>query len=67
MDYGDRPDGSKKGSGYLGEIKRPDGRVRSLKTGPVRYKRLLSKWVQDGKYWTHRIRLNRTGVRWAGD
>jgi len=37
----------------------PDGRVRSLKTGPVRYKRLLSKWVQDGKYWTHRIRLNR--------
>lgn len=27
MDYGNRPDGTKKGSGYFGEIKRPDGNV----------------------------------------
>jgi hypothetical protein len=27
MDYGDRPDGSKKGTGFFGEIKRPDGNV----------------------------------------
>lgn len=26
-DYGNRPDGSKKGRGYFGEIKRPDGAV----------------------------------------
>jgi len=27
MDYGKRPDGSPKGSGFFGEIKRPDGNV----------------------------------------
>lgn len=27
MDYGNRADGTKKGSGYFGEIKRPDGNV----------------------------------------
>lgn len=27
MDYGLRPDGSKKGSGFLGELRRPDGNV----------------------------------------
>lgn len=27
MDYGNRPDGTKKGSGFFGEIKRPDGNV----------------------------------------
>jgi hypothetical protein len=27
MDYGSRPDGGKKGSGFFGEIKRPDGNV----------------------------------------
>jgi len=27
MDYGSRPDGSKKGTGFFGEIKRPDGNV----------------------------------------
>ncbi len=27
MDYGNRIDGSKKGKGYFGEIKRPDGSV----------------------------------------
>lgn len=27
MDYGKRPDGTPKGSGYFGEIKRPDGNV----------------------------------------
>lgn len=27
MDYGNRPDGSAKGSGYFGELKRPDGGV----------------------------------------
>ncbi len=27
MDYGNRPDGSKKGTGFFGEIKRPDGNV----------------------------------------
>ena len=27
MDYGDRPDGTKKGKGFFGEIKRPDGTV----------------------------------------
>lgn len=27
MDYGNRPDGSKKGAGYFGVIKRPDGKV----------------------------------------
>ena len=27
MDYGKRPDGMAKGSGYFGEIKRPDGNV----------------------------------------
>lgn len=26
-DYGNRPDGTKKGKGFLGEIKRPDGSV----------------------------------------
>ena len=25
MDYGDRPDGSKKGKGFFGELKRPSG------------------------------------------
>jgi len=37
----------------------PDGRVRSLKSGPMRYGKILSKWVQEGKYWAHRIRINR--------
>jgi hypothetical protein len=27
MEYGKRPDGSMKGKGYFGEIKRPDGKV----------------------------------------
>lgn len=27
MDYGNRPDGTKKGTGFFGEIKRPDGNV----------------------------------------
>lgn len=27
MDYGKRPDGTPKGKGYFGEIKRPDGNV----------------------------------------
>ena len=27
MDYGNRPDGSKKGSGFFGELKRPGGGV----------------------------------------
>ena len=27
MDYGNRADGTKKGSGFFGEIKRPDGNV----------------------------------------
>jgi hypothetical protein len=27
MDYGNRPDGSAKGGGYFGELKRPDGGV----------------------------------------
>lgn len=27
MDYGDRADGTKKGRGFFGEIKRPDGTV----------------------------------------
>jgi hypothetical protein len=27
MEYGNRPDGSMKGKGYFGEIKRPDGKV----------------------------------------
>lgn len=29
MDYGNRPDGTKKGTGYFGVIKRPDGNVMS--------------------------------------
>jgi hypothetical protein len=27
MDYGNRPDGEKKGKGYFGEMKRPNGDV----------------------------------------
>jgi len=27
MDYGKRPDGSKKGKGFFGELKRPDGDI----------------------------------------
>jgi hypothetical protein len=27
MDYGNRPDGSAKGKGFFGELKRPDGNV----------------------------------------
>lgn len=34
-DYGARPDGSKKGLGYLGEIKRPDGTVMTEVTTGV--------------------------------
>lgn len=26
-DYGNRPDGAKKGTGWLGELKRPDGNI----------------------------------------
>jgi len=29
MDYGNRADGTKKGTGYFGVIKRPDGKVMS--------------------------------------
>ena len=29
MDFGNRPDGTKKGAGYFGVIKRPDGNVMS--------------------------------------
>jgi len=35
----------------------PDGRVRSLKSGPRRYKKELGKWIQPDKYWTVRLRL----------
>jgi hypothetical protein len=27
MDYGNRPDGSEKGMGFFGELKRPDGNI----------------------------------------
>jgi len=37
-DYGNRPDGSKKGRGYFGEIKRPDGAVSTELSVSVEFK-----------------------------